>query len=81
MLKSDLPSRLQKYLKDHNLQKKFDKQFKFLKENPSHPSLNIEIIEPKVRKIYSFRIDRKYRAVFVEVKDEILIIDINNHYQ
>ncbi len=81
MLTRNLHPRLQKYLKDHNLQKKFEKQLKFLKENPSHPSLNIEIIEPKERKIYSFRIDRKYRAVFVVVKGEILIIDINNHYK
>jgi len=70
------------YLKKHNIKKKFDKQIKLFEENPRYPSLNTEILEPKHLKIYSFRIDKKYRAVFIfTTPDEIEIIDINDHYQ
>jgi hypothetical protein len=31
----------------------------------AHSSLNTELLEPKHRLIYSFRIDKKYRALFI----------------
>ncbi len=77
-----LRSDLQKYIKKYNLSKKFDKQLDLFKNNPRHPSLNTEILEPRSLKIYSFRIDRKYRAIFViTASDEAEIVDINDHYQ
>lgn len=77
-----LRSDLQKYLNLHNLNKKFNKQVNFFIDNPSHPSLYTERLEPKSLKIYSFRIDRKYRAIFILTSpDEIEIVDINDHYQ
>ncbi len=73
---------LQKYLIKRNLIKKFDKQLKLFRDNPKHPSLNTERLEPKSLKIYSFRIDRKYRAIFIIIaSDEAEIVDINDHYQ
>ena len=70
-----------KYLEKHNIKKKFDKQISFFKHNPRHPSLNTEILEPPHLKIYSFRIDRKYRAIFIFTSSvEIEIVDINDHY-
>ena len=71
---------LVRYLRTHGLIKKFTKQVKIFSANPRHPSLHTEILEPKRLKIYSFRIDRKYRAIFVIKNGEILIIDINDHY-
>lgn len=77
-----LRSDLQKYLTQHSLIKKFNKQLELFKDNPKHPSLNTEMLEPKSLKIYSFRIDRKYRAVFILTNlGEAEIIDINDHYQ
>lgn len=73
--------KLLQYLRKHNLVKKFNKQIVILKANPYHPSLNLEILEPKHRKLYSFRIDRKYRATFVVYNSEITILDISLHYQ
>lgn len=70
-----------KFLKKRNLVKKYQKQSSLFEENPKHPSLNTEIIEPKELKIYSFRVDKKYRAVFIFIGDSIEIIDINNHYK
>ena len=77
-----LRSDLQKYLSTHNLTKKFDKQLGLFKNNSKHPSLNTERLEPKSLKIYSFRINLKYRVIFILVNsDEIEIVDINDHYQ
>lgn len=73
---------LSDYLKHHGLEKKFFKQRRLFENNPFHPSLNTELLEPSHRKIYSFRIDRKYRALFFyRGNEEIEIIDINNHYK
>ena len=70
------------YLKKHNIEKKFAKQVKLFEQNPRYPSLNTETLEPKQLKIYSFRIDRKYRVIFIFSSPEVVeIIDINDHYQ
>lgn len=70
-------------LKKHNLIKKFYKQLRLLKENPRHPSLNSGLLEPKKAGIYSFRIDRKFRILFIfrDDKHEIEILNITTHYQ
>jgi len=82
MLVKPLRSDLVKYLEKHNLNKKFGKQVNFFKQDPRYPSLNTEILEPKHLKIYSFRIDRKYRAIFIFItQEEVEIVDINDHYQ
>lgn len=73
---------LQKYLIKRSLTKKFNKQLELFKDNSKHPSLNTERLEPRNLKIYSFRIDRKYRVIFILVSyDEVEIVDINDHYQ
>ena len=73
---------IEKYLKSRELEKKFEKQATLFKENPFHPSLRTELLEPRKMKIWSFRIDRKYRAMFIFLeKDVVEIIDVNDHYQ
>lgn len=69
-------------LKKYGLKRKYEKQVSFLKENPKHPSLNLELMEPKSRRLYSIRIDRQYRALlkFLPDKESIEIILITNHY-
>ena len=75
--------KIHKQIKKYSLQKKFDKQTKLLILNPNHPSLNLEILEPKHRCVYSFRLDRKFRALclFDIQKQTIEIIKITVHYQ
>lgn len=76
-LRNDLES----YLAKHGLVKKFAKQIKIFSANPRYPSLHTEILELKSSKVYSFRIDKKYRAIFILTQpDETEIVDINNHY-
>jgi len=73
---------LGQYLKKRNLEGKFKKQKRFFENNPFHPGLETEILEPRKMRIWSFRIDRKYRAIFIfRDKDKVEIIDLNDHYQ
>lgn len=75
-------SNLLTYTTKHNLKSKLEKQLSLFQTNPRHPSLNTELLEPKNLRIYSFRLDRKYRVIFIFVSmDTIEIIDINDHYQ
>ncbi len=73
---------LRKFLVKRGLIRKFEKQRVLFLANPRHPSLNTERLEPKEFKIYSFRIDKKYRAVFIfKTPATIEVVDINDHYQ
>ena len=70
------------YLQKRGLEKKFLKQTELLKQDPHYHSLELELLEPRHLRIYSFRIDSKYRAIFIfRDRDTIEIIDTNNHYQ
>lgn len=77
-----LSSKQIKYLKEHRLFLKFEKQYNLLINNPRHPSLNIELLEPKDLGLYSFRLDQKYRVIFILNPDinNIEIISVTNHY-
>ena len=73
---------LDKYLKKHNLEKKYKKSKSFFEKDPFYPSLNTELLEPKDRLIYSFRLDKKYRAIFIYTDDSTIeIITFTNHYK
>ena len=77
-----LHQEIKDYLKKRKLEKKFEKQKRLFKKNPFYPGLNTKLLEPRKMRIWSFRIDRKYRAVFIfRDKNIIEIIDINSHYQ
>jgi plasmid maintenance system killer protein len=77
-----LDKRLIVYLGRHGLVRQFEKQKRFFEANPLHPSLNTELLEPKHLRIYSFRITRNYRAIFIYCGDATIeIIDVNNHYR
>ncbi len=67
----DLPARIQK---------KLIKQEKLLKENPLHPSLHTEKLQPKTKEYWSFRVDKSYRVLFrFTEKDELLFITVGTH--
>jgi Txe/YoeB family toxin of Txe-Axe toxin-antitoxin module len=69
------------YLKRHHLERKFKKATDLFEQNMKHPSLNVELLEPKHLRVYSFRVDRKYRAIFILAGKEIEIIAVTNHYK
>ena len=72
---------LERYLKKRGLWKKYAKQQRIFEKDTNHPSLHTEVLEPKKLRIYSFRIDKKYRAIFIYLQGEVEVIDINLHYQ
>jgi len=44
--------------------------------------LHTELLKPKDLHIYSFRLDRKYRTIFVFVDDNTIeVIDLTSHYE
>ncbi|OGI63999.1 hypothetical protein A2733_01065 [Candidatus Nomurabacteria bacterium RIFCSPHIGHO2_01_FULL_40_20] len=70
------------YLAKRKLVKKFEKQIRMLESNIFHPSLETELLEPKHLRFWSFRVNKKYRAIFIfREKNVIEIIDVNNHYR
>lgn len=70
------------YLDKRGLSGKFEKQRTLFEVNPLYPSLHTELLEPHHLRIYSFRIDRRYRAIFIYIgRQAIEIVDINDHYQ
>jgi Txe/YoeB family toxin of Txe-Axe toxin-antitoxin module len=77
----ELREDLEKYILKHGLSKKWERVKTLFENDPSHPSLKTELLEPKHRLIYSFRIDRKYRALFICLpNNKIEIIAITKHY-
>ena len=70
------------YLRHRKLEGKFAKQIKLFERSTFHPSLETELLEPPKMRIWSFRIDRKYRAIFIfREKNIVEILDVNNHYK
>ncbi|MCR4277160.1 MAG: hypothetical protein NUV87_03460 [Candidatus Roizmanbacteria bacterium] len=65
------------------LDKKFKKQIDLFSKDHRHPSLHTELLLPKEYGIYSFRVDQKYRALFIfrKEKNAIEILNITLHYQ
>lgn len=78
-----LSNRLDRYARRRGLWKKFIKKAELFSENPRHPGLHVERLEPKKAGMYSFRLDKKYRVIFYFVPDKqaIDVLDITDHYQ
>lgn len=72
-----------KKIKVFGLEKKFNKQITLFSQDSRHPSLHTELLLPKEYGIYSFRIDQKYRTLFIfrKEKNAIEILNITSHYQ
>ncbi|OGD65386.1 hypothetical protein A3F08_01775 [Candidatus Berkelbacteria bacterium RIFCSPHIGHO2_12_FULL_36_9] len=72
---------LEKFLKHHGLIKRWDKAIALLENDIRHPSLHVELLEPRWRGIYSFRLDRKYRALFFITDNKVEVFQITKHYR
>ena len=78
----DLRDDIKEYIQRHGISRKWEKAKRLFENNPSHPSLNTELLEPKHRLIYSFRIDKKYRALFICLpEDKVEVIAVTKHYR
>lgn len=83
MVIKPLKPRLEKFLAKHHLNKQWEKSKNLFKSDISHPSLNVELLEPKWRGIYSFRIDKQHRALFFvdPHNNQAEILEITKHYR
>jgi len=61
---------LLEYLEYRSLSKKWGKAFALFQKDHRHPSLHTELLQPKWRGIYSFRVDKNYRALFLLIRPE-----------
>ena len=78
----DLRDDIKEYIQRHGISRKWEKTKRLFENNPFHPSLNTELLEPKHRLIYSFRIDKKYRVLFICLpEDKVEVIAITKHYR
>jgi len=46
------------------IQKKAERRERVFRENPFHPSLKTEKLQPFEKEYWSFRVDRNYRIIF-----------------
>lgn len=70
------------YLQKHRLVSKWDKASRLFQNDMRHPSLETELLEPHWHGIYSFRVDKKYRALFFIGRDgNAEVFRITNHYK
>ncbi|MBI5798889.1 MAG: hypothetical protein HZB10_03080 [Candidatus Yonathbacteria bacterium] len=70
-----------RYIKVHKLDDKWTKAVVLFESNIKHPSLNTELMAPKEEMIYSFRLDRKYRALFMVKNNTAFVFRVTNHYR
>ena len=68
-------------IKAHELDDKWVKAVALFESNIKHPSLKTELMAPKEEMIYSFRIDRKYRALFMIKNNTAFVFRVTNHYR
>lgn len=63
-----------------SIQRKAEKQEKNFRENPFHPSLHTEKLEPRRKEVWSIRVDRRYRIVFRFIDgDTALFLTVGPH--
>ncbi|MFH1546514.1 MAG: hypothetical protein ABIE14_04005 [Patescibacteria group bacterium] len=72
---------LKKYIQKHNLAKKWEKAKTTFEKDIRYPSLHTELLKPYWRGIYSFRLDKKYRALFFTKNGKAEVFQITNHYK
>ncbi len=81
MIIKALRSDLTEYLTTHLLLARWKKVKRIFEKDLRHPSLHTELLEPRWRGIYSFRINHRYRALFFIVDGQTEVFAITNHYK
>jgi len=70
MIVLPIHSEIIEYVVKRGLVKKFEQQVNLFQLNPFYPSLETELLEPKHLRFWSFRVDKKYRAIFISTSEE-----------
>lgn len=72
---------VKEFIVKRNLQNKWNKAKLLFETNIRYPSLEVELLEPHWRGIYSFRLDIKYRALFFISNGKAEVFKITKHYK
>lgn len=72
---------IEEFIVKYSLKHKWDKAKKIFETNIRHPSLHTELLEPHWRGVYSFRLDKKYRALFFIINGKAEVFKITKHYK
>lgn len=72
--------KIRTFIRARNLDEKWEKARVLFEKDIRHPSLHTELMEPKDEMIYSFRVDKKYRALFVIKNGVAFVFRVTNHY-
>ncbi len=72
---------IEKYKKlPKSIKLKAEKQEKIFRQNPFHPSLHTEKLEPRNKALWSFRVDKNYRIIFRFLdKNKVVFLTIGSH--
>ena len=76
-LRRDVQESISKY----GLVQRWNKVKSLFEADIHHPSLHTELLEPHWRGVYSFRLDRKYRALFFLSEGRAEVFKITKHYK
>lgn len=64
-----------------SIQKKTEQKERIFRQNPFHPSLHTEKLEPKKKQVWSFRVDRSYRIIFRFLNgNKVLLMTVGPHH-
>ena len=72
---------IEEYIDSHYLSRKWNKARLIFETDIRHPSLHTELMEPRWRGIYSFRLDKQYRALFFIIGSQVEVFRITKHYK
>ena len=63
------------------IQKKAERRERVFRENPFHPSLRTEKLQPAEKEYWSFRVDRDYRIIFrFGEKNKVYFVTCGHHH-
>ncbi len=62
------------------IRKRIQRQEDLFQENPFHPSLHTEKLEPKKDQVWSIRVDRRYRILFqFQDSNTVIFVAVGPH--
>jgi proteic killer suppression protein len=61
------------------IKKKAEIKEKIFRKNPFHPSLKTHKLKGKLKDIWSFSVDNKYRIIFIFDNNDVIFLDIGGH--
>jgi mRNA-degrading endonuclease RelE of RelBE toxin-antitoxin system len=50
-----------------------EKQIEYFLQDQFHPSLNVEKLKPRSKHLWSLRVDKKYRIIFVHLQTNVVV--------